>query len=426
MMSMEVLQARIAKISTDIELQKAVLKNLEHSKILLQRQLNSVRDPVARLPLEISSEIFIQCLPPLPLPPGPHQIPMILLNICRAWTDIALSTPALWTTSFISCPCTEDFQRLLKTWLQRSRQLPSSVRLSGHFEEGAAPIIQLFGQQLKHLEVYYEKDEFNGGYIDVLGGASAGPLPLLETLTIRSSPEPKPQYRGPQLLQLLRLAPNLAECTFGCNTQPVYSVSAVQEPLVLPNLRRLIFGDDVDDPTTDDGILEHLTLPRLETLSLSMYILYGPHFSAFLKRSSPPLRELVVGVGCANEDITQLDECLRLVPTLVRFELWWPEGSVTVEQFFAPWAESPSSLLPNLRSLTIKFHSTPNIPDSAWEALLRVFTARRTKIRTIRIKFYSPSSKPSAQILAAFEELVADGMEVYIGTEDQDFCAVQV
>ncbi|KAJ7453624.1 hypothetical protein B0H11DRAFT_1665734, partial [Mycena galericulata] len=96
-MSVEELQARIAKISADIELQKAVLKNLERSKILFQRQLNSVRDPVARLPLEISSEIFIQCLPPLPVP-GAHRAPMLLLNVCNAWTGIALSTPALWAS----------------------------------------------------------------------------------------------------------------------------------------------------------------------------------------------------------------------------------------------------------------------------------------------------------------------------------------
>ncbi|KAJ7453625.1 hypothetical protein B0H11DRAFT_1820304, partial [Mycena galericulata] len=126
-MSVEELQARIAKISADIELQKAVLKNLEHSKILVQRQLNSVCDPIARLPLEISSEIFMQCLPPLPFPPGAHRIPMVLLNICSAWTDIALSTPALWATIFICLPCTEEFQQLLKTWLQRSHKRPSSV-----------------------------------------------------------------------------------------------------------------------------------------------------------------------------------------------------------------------------------------------------------------------------------------------------------
>ncbi|KAJ7453608.1 hypothetical protein B0H11DRAFT_2325845 [Mycena galericulata] len=94
------------------------------------------------------------------------------------------------------------------------------------------------------------------------------------------------------------------------------------------------------------------------------------------------------------------------------------------EQFFAPWADSPSNLLPNLRSLTIRFHSRSQIPDSSWEALLRALTARRTKIRTIRIDLFSTTSKPAAYILAAFEELVVDGMEVYIGTKKQNFCTV--
>ncbi|KAJ7453610.1 hypothetical protein B0H11DRAFT_2325847 [Mycena galericulata] len=258
----------------------------------------------------------------------------------------------------------------MKTWLQRSRKHPSSVRLSSDFKEGAAPIIRLYGQQLKHLEVCYEKedDKWGSGYIDILGCASAGPLPLLETLTIRSH-------------------------------------------------------TNLDDPRSGDGILRHLTLPRLETLSLSMYVLYGPDLLSFLKRSSPPLRELVLGVGCENGDVTCLEECLRLVPTLMRFELWWPEGS-TFEQFFAAWADSSSNLLPNLRSLIIRFLWSTTILDFSWEALLRALAARRTKIRTIRIDLCSISSKPAPHILAAFEELVTDGMEVYIGTKIQNFCAV--
>jgi hypothetical protein len=36
-----------------------MLKKLEHDKSLVQRQLNTVRDPVACLPFEISSEIFL-------------------------------------------------------------------------------------------------------------------------------------------------------------------------------------------------------------------------------------------------------------------------------------------------------------------------------------------------------------------------------
>ncbi|KAJ7748784.1 hypothetical protein DFH07DRAFT_713969, partial [Mycena maculata] len=75
---------------------------LEHfEKILvdldLQREVLAVHDPLARLPLEISSEIFLQCLPPLP-EPGAHHVPMLFLNICNAWTSIALSTPALWAS----------------------------------------------------------------------------------------------------------------------------------------------------------------------------------------------------------------------------------------------------------------------------------------------------------------------------------------
>ncbi|KAJ6525080.1 hypothetical protein DFH09DRAFT_1286249 [Mycena vulgaris] len=67
-MSAEEIQARIAQVSAVIERQKEVLQKLERSKRVLQRQLNDVRDPVARLPLEISSEIFSLCLPSRPQP----------------------------------------------------------------------------------------------------------------------------------------------------------------------------------------------------------------------------------------------------------------------------------------------------------------------------------------------------------------------
>ncbi|KAJ7453704.1 hypothetical protein B0H11DRAFT_1621137, partial [Mycena galericulata] len=118
----------IKKITADIEQQKEVLKKLEHSKSLVQRQLNNVRDPVARLPSEISSEIFTQCLPLL-VEPGAHNIPILLLNICNTWTDIALSTPALWAAIRVVFPRPEGFPQLLRTWLQRARNRPLSVSL---------------------------------------------------------------------------------------------------------------------------------------------------------------------------------------------------------------------------------------------------------------------------------------------------------
>ncbi|KAJ7464803.1 hypothetical protein B0H11DRAFT_2051473, partial [Mycena galericulata] len=187
-MSVHDLEAQIEKISADIAGQKKTLADLEKSKSLVQRQLNAIRDPVARLPLEISSEIFLQCLPPSSEPWAYHA-PMLFLNICNTWTDIALSVPALWATIRIVLPRAEGFTELLATWVQRARSYPLSVSLFNNFDdsEGSAPLIWQYGQQLKHLELCCGKRDNDDEIIDIdiLGYSSPGPLPLLETLTFR-------------------------------------------------------------------------------------------------------------------------------------------------------------------------------------------------------------------------------------------------
>ncbi|KAJ7831520.1 hypothetical protein B0H14DRAFT_2280725, partial [Mycena olivaceomarginata] len=55
----------------------------------------SIVDPIQRLPVEISSAIFVYCLPEFPRP-SPGFAPMIFLHVCHAWSSIAVSTPALW------------------------------------------------------------------------------------------------------------------------------------------------------------------------------------------------------------------------------------------------------------------------------------------------------------------------------------------
>ncbi|KAJ7757815.1 hypothetical protein DFH07DRAFT_742044, partial [Mycena maculata] len=101
--SVKELQTRIKNISIDIKRQKEVLKQLVADKSLAQCQLNAILDPVARLPLDISSGIFLQCLPPLSQPRSTN-IPLLLLNICHSWSQIALSTPALWAAIRIDFP----------------------------------------------------------------------------------------------------------------------------------------------------------------------------------------------------------------------------------------------------------------------------------------------------------------------------------
>ncbi|KAJ7745197.1 hypothetical protein DFH07DRAFT_833809 [Mycena maculata] len=90
----DAVRTRIEEISSAIARQKEILRSLEIQKSAAHGELkfNAIRDPMSRLPLEISSEIFAQCLPARPKI-HPLQAPTIFLGVCRLWRDIALYAP---------------------------------------------------------------------------------------------------------------------------------------------------------------------------------------------------------------------------------------------------------------------------------------------------------------------------------------------
>ncbi|KAJ6510621.1 hypothetical protein C8R45DRAFT_964673 [Mycena sanguinolenta] len=177
-MSVEELRARIAKLDAETPPQKELkldeslaepqlneihqlLKNLnlEHDNSLAQRPLDSVLDPITRLPLEISSMIFLQSVAPFPqgiYGSCPHHMPRLLLSICNAWTSIALSTPGLWSAIHILFPCSKGLKEILPIWLERARNQPLSISLQveGELDAGVFTILWKQAPRLKHLELY--------------------------------------------------------------------------------------------------------------------------------------------------------------------------------------------------------------------------------------------------------------------------------
>ncbi|KAJ7666673.1 hypothetical protein DFH06DRAFT_249974, partial [Mycena polygramma] len=145
------LQARIEQLSAEIELQKQALKQLELSRIDAQRQLNGMRDPMARLPLELSSEIFLQCLPleQYSRKPDVATSPMLFMSVCNAWTAIALSTPALWAGIHLEHPNVE----LLDVWLRRAENHPLSISLHNSFNNDVAASLGRHNKRVKHLRI---------------------------------------------------------------------------------------------------------------------------------------------------------------------------------------------------------------------------------------------------------------------------------
>ncbi|KAJ7657497.1 hypothetical protein B0H17DRAFT_1337866 [Mycena rosella] len=420
-MSVKELQTRIEDVSADIDRQKQVLTKLERSRSALQRQLNAIRDPVSRLPLEISSEIFMRCLSSSNAQLGALVIPILFLNICNAWTDIALSTPALWATIHINFPCAESFSfsLLLTTWLSRARNCPLSLTLRGVPDNDVGCIVRQHTGRLRSLEIYSDD---NVGLVAL--PQSIGPCPSLGTLTICFLPNEEGESLIPttrQTLDILRLAPNLVECTLSnlCTWDDDYTGT-----LFLPSLRYLEFrylsleGNDYEN---DDELLKQLSLPALETLSLPMSDISFDDLVRFLKRSSSPLKTLVLGERYQYRELdSELAECLRLVPTITHLELCWPCEYAT--QMLTSLAQSPP-LAPNLLSVKIRLDE-PVTSQSVYNAVERALSVRRDRIVCFRLIWpegcWLGALDPDANICNVLRRFVADGVKIHFGPEDRN------
>ncbi|KAJ7682388.1 hypothetical protein DFH06DRAFT_1388981 [Mycena polygramma] len=416
--SVQGLRARIEAISSEIDLQKELLKKLERDKSLAQRQLNAVLDPVARLPPEISSEIFLYSLPSIPERPAAHNVPMLLLNVCHSWTDIATSIPALWATICVPCPCAAGFEEGSRAWLQRAGNRPLSVFLRGKFGDGDVPaVVWEHSDQLEHLDISEHLEDaerlgpeaFDMGILDLVGTQSPRSLRLLRSLVIRGSGLESGQFSGGQILKILRMAPNLRECTF--QDMRLVSEDGIDDAvIVLPALRRLMF------PGSDDQILQLLTLPTLVYLSVPLDNVSGQDLLQFFRRSSPPLEELTISYPNLTAD--QLGESIPFLQTLERLEAFSMEYNVLDALLHA--LNGSEATLPNLQMLRIRI-SGENPSSSSWNQLLRA-TSSRPQLRIVHVELaaYSDSAKPSTEILAAFRNLRIDGRQIHIGSRDEN------
>ncbi|KAF9528193.1 hypothetical protein CPB83DRAFT_855051 [Crepidotus variabilis] len=98
-------------------------------------KLNEDHDPFFRhFPIEISGQIFLDCLPETSPPYGlpadydmePKRLPTLktLMSICKNWRELVCSTPALWKTLFAHRP---EHIRNIDRYLARSGGLPLTI-----------------------------------------------------------------------------------------------------------------------------------------------------------------------------------------------------------------------------------------------------------------------------------------------------------
>ncbi|KAF8212718.1 hypothetical protein K438DRAFT_1928004 [Mycena galopus ATCC 62051] len=375
----------------------------------VQGRLKAIAYPVLSLPPEITSAIFVECLPKghLGVRPSSTRAPLVLLEVCRRWKEIALSTCALWSSLDILCVETFVDEPLLvpskllgiKTWLSRAQARPLSLTIRENYSAHGFQVqddvleterldISTSLSQIRRLEIMLGETACMGLI------PSNMPLPLLQSLRavlqdaelesiLQNAPLLADLYwfrisRGipdlswsatsmltkltivsadisiPAFISILQSCASLSE--FTCYVDPL-DFGHHQPSLTFPNLLDLSLFLHEDSLAVIPVIhaLEPLTLPNLTRLQFSSPFI-PDIISSFLSRSACVIRHLT----CEIPPHGALDawKALGMLPSVESLD-------ITLEVNIAEFLKridterdehDPSPLiLPKLQQLTITY-----------------------------------------------------------------------
>ncbi|KAJ7068677.1 hypothetical protein C8F01DRAFT_1364971 [Mycena amicta] len=343
------LRAQIASLSLDIALQQRNLDEMHARLAQLQKELNAVPYPVLTLPTELSTEIFIRCLPPYEDDDYVGNVldgkcaPLVLTWVCKRWRDIVLSTPALWRTFSIwhgyDKPTSSEILEISRLWLGRAgrRQLSLSITsaYSRYIPEGFPSIWKMVEEAarcLRYLRIQFSSWEHFPD-LDIY----RPDFPELEQLSLILDPE------------------------YSHERSPLASLRAIGTFLHCPLLNRLFLGGGVPASFL---LLPYHQITHLEADDLSA--------------------ELCV-------------ESLRLLPNLtsciLRWDLLKPDDDDDDDE--------PEHLVhANLLSLSITTISTREEPDEP-DTLLLLQSLTLPSLNTLKISF-SYGFTGTASVLGSF------------------------
>ncbi|KAJ7509592.1 hypothetical protein B0H11DRAFT_2421593 [Mycena galericulata] len=247
-------------------------RRLLGEKTAIQESLNRVIYPVLTIPVEITSEIFLHCLPDKPIRPNGSVAPLLLAAICQKWRQIVIGDSRLWVALKISV--LDDHRlSLLRKWLLRGgTSMPLSICL----------VLQTLCER-PFISFFHPE---------------SGVYPCLLPPLLSDSWERLTTFRGEfftpyECLELLRRATTLIRCEFhdidGCYDEddPNYSNSS---PLLRVGLQHLTLASSLSsdfDPECLTTLLDFLTLPELPSLDITCTSACLKHtsFISFLRRA---------------------------------------------------------------------------------------------------------------------------------------------
>ncbi|KAJ7685687.1 hypothetical protein DFH06DRAFT_1289475 [Mycena polygramma] len=360
---------------------------------------------MARLPLEISSDIFALCVPEFPHPCR-DEAPVTLLRVSRAWRSVALSSAPLWTALLILStrsdepPRSNELWNGVHNWFARACGLPLSLSVQGPVDEAIQQLVRKYASRLRNVQMPCPRGM-------QLEKTKAPWFPSMKILTIDHSQyssefdmDTRPCFR------MLHNSPNLVECTLESNCDPHFEYSPPTQPLKLLGLRYLNLKH------SSGHMLEHLTLPALQSIHLASRGLHFDIFRAFMTRSSPPLLSLTIRWAGYTE---MQDLCLPLssLSSLSLQASGAADGKWPSEIFKLLALSSAQEFLPSLRRLVVH-QVNKSVSSDDYQMLLTALSARASRLQSFKLSLGANDRGPSPENVASLRELAAKGMNIRI------------
>ncbi|KAJ7639373.1 hypothetical protein FB45DRAFT_788125 [Roridomyces roridus] len=479
-MASKALRNEIDTLSRDISVLQALLKQK-------QSQLETIVYPTLSLPTEIISTIFIHCLPTKPSGPDSvnvREAPLLLMQVCSRWREIAVSTPELWTSLVIDANLRSDHTSdITTTWLQRSRSYPlSRMKIVGPIEQvkDFTVLTETFRRHarlFRSLELNLPCDSFNKldahrldfpllRELSIL--ASAPPadadsldtnidmfssVPLLEQLHMYILIPPVfvglpwgqlrsftgDAYGLPDCIEALILMPNLTECTFSV----FHNIQGFNPGMFShPGMRSFTLRQTVADgfAARSSEILEFVDFPNLQILHLLGVKEYEPSWSmgAFFQRATamPHVKRLVINPQSPEQGSAELYTLSRPFSNpantnLSELELWYPAEDLT-RAFLEDMAEK-DDFMRGLEKLSFRCQKSRRLTDAiSPEALVEIAAAQIARRRTLegvaKLGLFHVYAVDDSKVpmflteadLLPYKTLKTEGMDIYIGADSED------
>ncbi|KAJ7236198.1 hypothetical protein C8J57DRAFT_1728343 [Mycena rebaudengoi] len=393
-------RAALAKVRARILLHEIHIDALKKEEAELRAGLALVTYPVLTLPVEITSHIFLDCLPShRRVIPSPSRAPLLLAQICSQWREVALSTGELWSSLYPSRHLIDaqawcdwhPLRALMQTWFCRAKVAPLSLGLNCQASLEIMKVVSPFAGQIQRLDLLLDSNHRQYRPFQTR-------FPVLQHLATNSSEAEMGDFLKdtPSLRELCLVDDNWTSFNFPLpllSRLELWTIISIATFLdVLNNFPALShFKYNLWEPDTDEvdrsmvpvfprlaslagstRALGFITLPGLRELELSSSE-EPDHVPQFLARSSCTVDRLTLSFEEWDDDVDVLRIWLTVFPSLSVLHIREYEKLDIVLDCL-----DSESLAPRLSEITIDFTVTSSDIVNNYDDTLVAFLRRRT------------------------------------------------